>query len=354
MRKIKTLSLTVSILFLSACSLGSGNDGGIYRSNDGGKTFSSKNQAENNKTIDAVDVLSLAINSQNGREVYLGTKANGIFKSGDGGELWRQLKVSESTPIKVYSVVLDQFDPKIVYAATVLEGRGKIIKSTDAGEAWKEIYTEPADGSLVLSLALNPQNSQNIFAGTDQGQILSSGDGGETWRSVFWTREKKAVYRIAYDNFDTNTIYFVIFQSGVLRTADGGVNFEELKQKAKLADFYETGEGLQNPVSIKTDPARAGWVYVGTSDGLLRSKDKGDNWEIIKTLNRAEEYNIRSIDVNPANSDELVCTAAQTFYKSNDGGVNWFPIQSNSNRTLEIVEYDPQNPEVIYVGLNKC
>lgn len=354
MKKLKNVLLPVlAAMFLSACSLGSGSDGGVYRSDDGGKTFSPKNQAENGKTIDAVDVLSLAVNSQDGREVYLGTKASGIFKSGDGGELWKQLEAAEVTPVKVYSMVVDQFNPEIVYATAVLGGRGKIMKSTDAGGTWKETYTEPADGSLVLSLALNPQNSQNIFAGTDQGQILSSGDGGETWKSVFWTWEKKAVYKIAYDNFDPSVIYFVIFQSGVLRTVDGGASFEELKQKANLTGFYEMGESLQDPVSIKTDPARADWVYAGTSDGLLRSRDKGDSWEIVKTLNKAEEFDIRSIDVNPANSDEIICAAAQTFYKSNDGGVNWFPIQSDSNRTLEVIKYDPQNPEVIYVGLNK-
>jgi len=340
-------------LFLSACSLGSGNDGGVYRSDDGGKTFSPKNKAENNQTIDAVDVLSLVVNPQNSREVYLGTKASGIFKSEDGGELWKQLKVADVTPVKVYSMAVDRFDSQVIYATAVLGSRGKIMKSSDGGGTWKEIYTEPADGSLVLSLALDPQNSQNIFAGTDQGQILSSADGGQTWKSVFWTKEKKAVYKIAYDNFDVSTIYFVLFQSGVLRTTDGGVSFEELKQKAKLADVYEMGQSLQDPVSIKTDPARAGWVYIGTSDGLLRSKDKGENWEVVKTLNKTGEFDVRSIDINPTNSDEIVCTAAQTFYKSNDGGVNWLPVQSEGNRVLEVIKYDPQNPGVIYVGLNK-
>lgn len=350
--KTKIIFLAASVLFLSACSLGTGNDGGMYRSDDGGKSFAPKNKAENNKTINAVDVLSLAVNPQNSQEVYIGTKASGLFKTEDAGELWKQLKVSEATPTKIYSLILDRSNPKTIYATTVLGSRGKIMKSEDGGETWKETYTEPADGSLVLSLAVDPQNSQNIFAGTDQGQVIFSEDGGETWRSAFWTKEKKAVYKIAFDNIDSNTAYFVIFQSGVLRTVDKGKNFEELKQKENIIGHYEVGQSLQNPVSIKTDPLKSGWVYIGTADGLLRSKDKGDKWEIIKTLNKTEDFDMRSIDINPTNSDELICTAAQTFYKSNDGGVNWFAIQSDSNRTLEIVQYDPQNPEVIFVGLN--
>lgn len=351
--KTKLIFLAASALFLSACTIGSGNDGGVYRSNDGGKSFSPKNSVENNKTIDSVDILSLAVNPQNGAEVFLGTKAGGLFKTEDAGELWKQLKLSDLTPAKVYSVALDRFDPKTVFATAVLGSRGKIMKSQDGGETWKEAYTEPADGSLVLSLAVDPQNSRNVFAGTDQGQIIFSEDSGETWQSVFRTADGKAVYKIAFDAFDSNTLYFIVFQSGVWRTADGGKNFVELKRKSDSLGSLEGGQSLQNPVSIRTDPSNGGWVYVGTSDGLLRSKDRGDSWEVVKTLNKTEDFDVRSIDVNPVNPDELVCTAAQTFYKSNDGGVNWLPVQSNTNRTLEVVQYNPQNPEVIYVGLNK-
>jgi photosystem II stability/assembly factor-like uncharacterized protein len=350
--KTRLLLFAVSTFFLSACSLGTGSDGGVYRSDDGGKSFAPKNKTENNQTINTVDVLSLAINFQNSRELYIGTKASGIFKSEDSGETWRQLKVSATTPAKIYSMAVNRFEPKIVYATAVLGSRGKIMKSEDAGETWKEAYTEPADGSLVLSLALDPQNSQNIFAGTDQGQIVFSEDGGETWRSVFWTSEGKPVYKIAFDNIDSSTAYFLIFQSGVLRTVDKGKNFEELKQKSDVVGSLEMGQSLQNPVSVKTDPLQNGWVYIGTSAGLLRSKDKGDNWEVVQTLNKTKDFEVRSIDINPANSNELICTAAQTFYKSNDGGVNWLAIQSDSSRTLEVVQYDPQNPEVIYAGLN--
>ncbi len=354
MNKTKTIIFpAVAAMFLAGCSVGAGNDGGIYRSDDGGKSFAPKNKAADNQTIGGVDVLSMAVNPQNGREIYIGTKTSGIFKSDDGAELWQPLKVADVTPTKIYSVAVDRFDPETVYAAVVLGSRGKIMKSSDAGETWKETYTEPADGTLVLSLALDPQNPQNVFAGTDQGQIILSEDGGETWRDAFRTSDRKAVYKIAFDNFDVGTAYFLIFESGVLRTTDGGKNFEELKQKTDTAVSLETQESLENPVSVKTDPSNAGWVYVGTSKGLLRSKDRGDNWEIVKTLNETQEFALRSIDVNPMNSDEIICTAAQTFYKSNDGGINWLPVQSNSNRTLEIARYDPQNPATVYIGLNK-
>jgi len=342
-----------SVIFLAGCSLtGSSNDGGIFRSDDGGKTFSQKVQAESNKTISGVDVLSLAVNPQDGKEIYVGTKSSGIFKSQDGGELWKQLKVSQLTPEKVYSLTLDPNDPKVIYAAAVIGKRGKIVKSLDAGETWKDIYSEPADGPMVLSVAVNFQKPSEIFAGTDKGQIIFSEDAGLSWRSVSWMENNEAVYRIAFDNVNTDVVYFVLFKKGVLRTTDKGKNFQKLSRE-KTENTFSFGNELGGAVSIKTDPTREGWVYVGTAEGLLRSKDRGENWEIVKTLNKPNELDIRSVAVNPQNSDEIICVVAQVLYKSNDGGVNWLPVQFATSETLEVTEYNPQNPAQIFVGMNK-
>jgi len=93
----KILLLLPTMIFLSACSLtGGGNDGGIFRSDDGGKTFASKDKAENNRTISGVDILSLAVNPQNGNEIYAGSKASGIFKSTEPATKMLPVEVSVS------------------------------------------------------------------------------------------------------------------------------------------------------------------------------------------------------------------------------------------------------------------
>ena len=299
-----------------------------------------------------MDILSLAVNPQNGSEIYAGSKTSGIFRSTDGGELWKQLGVSQLTPTKVYSLAIDPMNPGAIYAVAAIGKRGKIVKSTDAGETWKDTYSEPSDGSLVLSVALNPQKPSDIFAGTDQGQIIFSEDAGETWRSAYWTEGNTAVSKIVFDNVSPDTAYFVLHEKGILRTTDEGKSFETLDWK-KDEGTFSLGSGLGGAVSARTDPAREGWVYAGTSEGLLRSKDRGENWEIVKTLSNPNELNIRSIAVNPQNSDEIICTVAQALYKSVDGGVNWLPVQFDTSRTLEATEYNFQNPGQVFVGLNK-
>jgi len=352
MKYVKIASIVLALVFLTGCSLGSsGNDGGMYRSDDGGKTFSPKNsinQSGKAGNISRVDVLSIAVNPQNGDEIYIGTKASGILKTVDAGENWQSLKVSEATAEKVYAIAVDQNDPKIVYA-TVLEGkRAMIIRSEDAGGNWKVVYTEPADGSLVLCLALDPQNPRNIYAGTDQGQIFFPKTKEKPGEACIGPRTSRRFIRIAVDRFNSQLVYFATFQNGMLRTKDAGNTFEQLGSNMSFAER----KLLQNPTAIAADPYRPEWVYVGTSEGLLRSKDGGDSWETVKILNKSQEEAIRSIAINPQNSEEIIYAASKAFYKSNDGGINWSTVQIVSNRSLEAVAYNQNKPEVIYAGLN--
>jgi photosystem II stability/assembly factor-like uncharacterized protein len=134
-----------------------------------------------------------------------------------------------------------------------------------------------------------------------------------------------------------------------LRTRDGGRTFEELGE-----NMPSEKAGLLNaPTVIVADEKRPGWVYAGTSEGLIRSKDNGDNWDLVRTLNQPQEQIVRSVEINPQNSDEIIFSVSQAFYKSNDGGISWMTTQFNTTRTLDVVAYNQSRPEMIYAGLNK-
>jgi photosystem II stability/assembly factor-like uncharacterized protein len=349
MQKIsKVLVFCASIFFLAGCSLvSSSTDGGVFQTNDGGKNFTQKVTIDEKTKIGAVDVLSLAVNPQNGNEVYIGTKSSGILKTDDAGEKWQPLKVSQSAVTKAYSIVIDPVNSNTVYAAAIVGGTGKILKSTDAGATWKEIYTEPSSGSFVLALAIDPAGSGNIFGGTTAGQIIFSDNSGDSWKNLF--KASAAVFKIAIDATNSNLAYFALSQGGLVRTRDGGKNFESLGDMSASIGQQQFG----TVTVIATDPNRESWIYAGTTTELFRSKNGGDDWESVKVLNSPQENAIRGIAINPQNSDELIYGADQAFYKSVDGGQSWATTQFAGSRTIETVAYDRQNPGVIYVGMNK-
>lgn len=346
--KIKFTFFIPAAIFLTGCSLvSSTSDGGVVRSDDAGKSFTQKVTIDEKTKIGSVDALSMAVNPQNGNEIYIGTKSNGVFKTTDAGEKWQSLKLAEIAATKVYAVAIDPTNPRIVYAAGIVGGRGKILKTIDAGVTWGDVYSEPASGSFVLALALDPMGSGKIFGGTTKGQIILSENNGETWQNLH--KAEKEVFKIAIDPLDSNRVYFAVNQSGMVRTRDGGKNFENLGAR----DILNGQQQLGNPTVIITDPVRGNWIYAGTTEGLFRSKNGGDDWELVKVLNSPQENAIRGIAINPQNSDEIIYGASQAFYKSVDGGQSWATTQFAGSRTIETVAYNQQNPGVIYAGMNK-
>jgi photosystem II stability/assembly factor-like uncharacterized protein len=346
--KTKVLFLAVSSLLLTGCSLvSSSTDGGVFRSDDGGKNFVQKVTIDEKTKIGSIDILSLAVNPQNGNEIYIGTAKSGIFKTTDAGEKWQVLKISTGAVGKAYAIAIDPINVNTVYAASVVGGRGKILKSTDAGENWKEVYTEPSIGSFVLALAIDSAGSGKIFGGTTEGQIIFSDNSGDTWKNMY--KAQAGISKIAIDSMNSNLAYFGVSQGGLIRTRDGGKNFEDLSENGNLNGQQQFGSST----AIAVDPNRTGWVYVGTTTGLFRSKNGGDGWESVKVLNSLKENLIRGIAINSQNSDEIIYGAAQAFYKSVDGGQSWATTQLGGSRTTEVVAYNRQKPGVIYVGMNK-
>ena len=109
-----------SLFFLSGCSLVSSSaDGGVVRSDDGGKSFTQKVTIDEKAGIGSVDVLSLAVSPQNGSEIYIGTKAGGVFKTINAGEKWQALKLAEASVTKAYATAIDPVDPSVVFAAAI-------------------------------------------------------------------------------------------------------------------------------------------------------------------------------------------------------------------------------------------
>ncbi len=348
--KLGFILLLPAMIFFSGCSLTTGgSDGGVFRSDDGGKSFSQKVTVDEDTRISGVDVLSLKVNPQNGQEVYVGTKAHGIFKSENGAEDWRQLRAAERIPVKIYSLALDPMNSQVVYATAVIDGRGKIMKSEDGGENWKETYTEPSNNTLVLSLAIDPQNPSRIFSGTSEGLILLSENGGESWRNVHIAGAE--VYKIAIDDFRTGTAYFIVFGRTILRTRDGGNTFEDLGEKEMFS--FDQASPFRNPTAITVDPHNPGWVWAGSEGGLFRSQDEGETWEAVRILLKPQEQEVHGIGINPQNSNEIIFGASQAFYKSIDGGLSWSTVQYGGTRSIAVTAYDRQNPSVIYVGVNK-
>ena len=132
----------------------------------------------------------LAVDPQNKDVVYTGTNGNGIFRSSDGGQTWSAMGFDGHT---VKSLAVSPHDPKVIYAGTK---PAYMYISRDWGESWMELDSfrrirfrrfwfspaEPPDKRpYVQAITISPTNPNVILAGIEFGAVVRSEDGGQTW-----------------------------------------------------------------------------------------------------------------------------------------------------------------------------
>jgi photosystem II stability/assembly factor-like uncharacterized protein len=79
--------------------------------------------------------------------------------------------------------VIDERNPGTLYVAVSDRDEGGVFKSTDGAETWMRILGEPGAERDVRQIALDPSDSQSIFASTIAG-LRKTINGGESWEPV--------------------------------------------------------------------------------------------------------------------------------------------------------------------------
>ena len=343
----------ISILFLAVLVLaGCGENGDvseatyaistILKTVDGGATWESSSANNSDKTIIVPEILALEVNPLNSRMLYVGTEKDGLFVSDDQGAGWRKLDFPLT---RIYGLGIGRGEAQVIYASGLLKERGKVYKSLNGGEDWEEVYSEPANGTLISSVAVSPKNQDLVYVGTSEGMIIKTLNGGKTWENL--TEVGGSVTTIGFDSANEADVYFLVFNNTIFRTKDGGVNFENLSESLG-SDFFGG-----KPFFLATDPKISGKVYAGMSNGFLGGNKFGDKFEALNLIDSSTKFPIRALAVNPQNSKELFYSAAQAIYKSTDEGKTWATSQLDTVRTGSQLKYDHSNPSIIYLGLRK-
>jgi photosystem II stability/assembly factor-like uncharacterized protein len=338
------------ILLLAGCSFGNGVASisgpgqkyvfskSIWVSHDGGKNWEVSNISKNKPRISDINPLSLAFDAKNPDISYIGLRSGGIIKTTDGGASWEFMNLNTDN---VYGLDVDPVDSKIIYATTTVNSRGKIFKSIDSGANWKEIYTFAANGPLATYLKIDKHNPKVIYVSTSDDQLIKSIDSGSTWKNIFQT--SSMVLKISIDAENDNNIYLITKNGDVFFSSNAGNSFDNLSNKNGSDSIFNSGFS-----SMRTAPVNAGGVYFWGKSGIIHSNDEGKTWKKIVTLNNPQNSPVSALTINPRNSNEIMYGALQATYKSNDGGNTWATSQFDLAKTINILEYNPVNSDVVF------
>src|SRR5215472_8300323 len=227
-----------------------GDGGGIFKSVDGGKTWRQLTNGLPDKIVQANLAIALSAPKTLFAAVRTKTIAK-LYRSDDGGESWHGA-TDDSRPglgIGGGDLPVVRFDPKnpqTVYSASIV-----CWKSTDGGKTWDGWRGAPG-GDDYQNIWINPNNSDIILLGADQGAIVTV-NGGKSWSS--WYNQPTAqLYHVSADNSFPYRLYSGQQESGSVgiksRGDDGEITFRDWRPVAAEEYGYVVADPLDPDIII--------------------------------------------------------------------------------------------------------
>lgn len=348
--------------------------GGVFKSTNAGTTF-----VPIFEQYGSASIGDLAVDQRDPNVLYVGTGepnnrqsatfGDGLYKSTDGGKTFTHIGLRETQTIA--RVVIDPRNSNTVYVAATghLFGpnaeRG-VFKSTDAGKTWTKVLFVD-DNTGATDLAIDPSNPNTLYAAMYQRRrtgccfngagpgsgLYKSDNGGRTWTKLTTGGLPPGnLGRIAVDvaRSNPNVVYAQIETEGadsavVVNGGGGGGRggYDWCSNAGATKGF-----GANTPDSLKKVPALSRY-----RPGLYRSNDKGRTWTLVSNCNGRPMY-FSNIRVDPTNPQRIYLANVRAA-KSVDGGRSFAPIDSGMGFGNETVDQhafwiDPSNPDHILRG----
>lgn len=306
--------------------LGGGPGSGIYKSTDGGESWTKANAG-----LPAVDLgrIGMAV-SADPDILYAIVEAaegkGGFYKSVNGGAKW-QKQGSHSTSGNYYQEIFaDPIDPDMIYSMETW-----LSKSTDGGKTFNRVgeVTKHVDNHCIW---INPTNNKHWLVGCDGG-IYETWDAAKTW-DFKANLPITQFYKVAVDN---DTPFYNIYGGTQDNFSMGGPSRTNTAHGIVNSDWYIThgGDGFESQV----DPDNPNIVYAQSQYGWLVRYDRSSGEEVgIQPKERKNENSYRwnwdaPLQVSHHQSGRLYFAANKVF-RSDDYGNNWDVISEDLSRQI--------------------
>jgi len=344
---------------------------GFFKSTDGGASWTELDEkSATGLPSKPWGRIAVAVAPSKPSTVYAFIEAeipkDGLYRSDDGGKTWRQLDRSQNMiwrPFYFANLIVDPKDENKVYKPD-----GSLIASNDGGESFSNI-SGGAHGDFH-DVWINPNNTDNVITG-DDGGVWYSFDGGNRW----WKGNNLPVSQFYHVSVDMDTPYHVY---GGLQDNSSWIG-DSAYPGGITNDRWENiygGDGFW----VFADPSDNDYVYAESQGGYIgRVNRKTHESRGIQPLPEYKEKKLRynwntPIHVSPTQNGTIYL-GAQFLFRSRDHGQTWERISpdlttndpqkqkqeqsggitvDNSSAEMHTTIFSiceaPKNPNLIWVG----
>lgn len=247
-------------------------------------------------------IADVAIHPKNDNVWFIAVGSGGVWRTKNSGITWNPVFDQQ----KVYStgcVTIDPNQPNTVWVGTGENVGGRhvsfgdgIYKSMDGGNTWKNMGLKRSEH--ISKIIVHPNNSAIVYVAV-QGPLWSSGgergfyrtqDGGKTWKRTLGNNKWTGVTDIEIDPNNPDVIYAATWDrhrtvaaymgggpgTGLHKSTDGGKTWTQLKGGLP--------KGNPGKIGLAVSPQKSNVIYAAIelnrrSGAVYRSEDYGLNWK---------------------------------------------------------------------------
>ncbi len=292
-------------------------------------------------------VVSIALHPAKPNILYIATD-EAVYKTRDTGQSWKRFE-GELTRTRVINLAIDPELPANIFAGTNGDGT---YKSPDGGRSWhqfKEGLQRGTISAIVNQVVFHPHGSQTLYAATTVG-VFQSTDGGRTWAGrMSGMTEVNFIVSLAIDQSEPDIMYAGT-TGGVYRSKNGADNWVKVTE-GMIAFDAKMASMAMGVNSLAIDPRNTRIIYAGTTQGLFKSTNRGNNWT--KIGDALGDGYVSAIQLNPSDTNTIYLATSQGVKKSTDGGQTWTLKSSELNATsIRSIQLHKKDPETLYIGTN--
>ncbi len=266
---------------------GPGGERGLYKTTDGGNTWTkvlniSENTGINNVILDPrnPDVV-YATSEQRRRHVY--TKISGgpesaVYKSKDGGKTFE--KIMKGLPgghIGGMGMAISPVNPDVLYLIVEAAGESSgFFRSENRGASWEKMSSYNASGQYYNEIVCDPVDVNRVFSMETVSQVTT--DGGKTWRAVGNNERHVDDHAMWIDPANTKH-WYIGGDGGIYETFDDGANYI-FKSNFPVTQFYRVFADNAFPFYNVYGGTQDNNSMGGPSRSLRRDGVVNDDWYV--------------------------------------------------------------------------